>query len=132
MMRGGFGFWGPFLAGAVLALPAMAQGDGRTLFAQNCAACHQASGKGVPGAFPALIGDKVVTGPAVSAAAIVLNGRGGMPAFAEDLSNDVIAEVLTYVRTAWGNQAGPLTAADVAAARTAPRAERAGGALQAH
>ncbi|HTQ01410.1 MAG TPA: cytochrome c oxidase subunit II, partial [Casimicrobiaceae bacterium] len=50
---------------------------GATIYAANCVACHQATGKGVPGAFPALEGSKVVNGPAEGQIAIVLNGKAG-------------------------------------------------------
>ena len=43
---------------------ASAQGGGEALFKENCAACHQPDGKGVPGAFPALAGNSFVQGPA--------------------------------------------------------------------
>ena len=55
------------LAGATVTAsvpaPAHAQ-DGKAVFQKNCAACHQANGKGIPGAFPALAGNAVVQGPA--------------------------------------------------------------------
>jgi mono/diheme cytochrome c family protein len=50
-------------------------------------------------------------------ARLVLNGRGGMPAFRNSLSDDQLAAIITYVRSAWGNKAPPVTAATVAAAR---------------
>jgi mono/diheme cytochrome c family protein len=87
---------------------ASAQPDGGALFGQNCSACHQPSGKGIPGAFPALAGDPFVAGPPEAVASVVLNGRGGMPTFGKDLSNEDIAAILTYVRSSWGNHAGPL------------------------
>ena len=40
--------------------------DGRTLYVENCAACHRPNGVGVPGAFPTLVGSKVVTGDPMS------------------------------------------------------------------
>ncbi len=91
--------------------------DGAALFKQNCSACHQAAGQGVPGAFPALAGDRFVQGDPKAVAHLLLNGRGGMPNFREDLTNEQVAAVLTYVRSAWGNHAPPLDAAVVAAAQ---------------
>lgn len=91
--------------------------SGATIFAQNCAACHQAQGQGVPGAFPKLQGDAFVRGPAPQVAYLLTHGRGGMPSFASDLDDGQIAAVLTYVRSAWGNHAPPITPATVAAAR---------------
>ena len=117
------------LAAALAVAPAL---NGQSLFAENCAACHQASGQGVPGAFPALAGDRFVQGPAPPVAATVLNGRGGMPTFRNDLSDAQIAAVLSYVRSAWGNHAPAVDAATVAQTRGAARSEDAGAALQSH
>lgn len=94
-----------------------AEADGKALFARNCAACHQATGKGIPGAFPALAGNGFVQGEAGQVAAVLLKGRGGMPDFSPTLSDGDIAEVLSFVRSAWGNQAAPLDAQQVAALR---------------
>jgi mono/diheme cytochrome c family protein len=94
-----------------------AHADGKALFARNCAACHQATGKGIPGAFPALAGSGFVQGEASQVAAVLLKGRGGMPDFSPTLSDADIAEVLSFVRSAWGNQAAPLDAQEVAALR---------------
>lgn len=87
-------------------------------FTENCAACHQEDGKGIPGAFPALAGDKFVLTAAAAPIGVVLRGRAGMPTFSEDLTDDQIAAALTHVRTSWGNAASPVTAAEVAALRT--------------
>jgi len=91
--------------------------DGKALFAKNCAACHQATGKGIPGAFPALAGNGFVQGPAGDVAAVLLKGRGGMPDFSGSLDDGEIAQVLSYVRSSWGNSATPLNADEVAARR---------------
>ena len=91
--------------------------DGKALFLKNCAACHQASGKGIPGALPALAGNKFVQGKGAEVAAVLLKGRGGMPDFSDSLSDDDIATVLSFVRTSWGNKADALSAADVLALR---------------
>ena len=56
-------------------------------------------------------------GPPQAVAQVLLNGRGGMPNFREDLTNEQIAAVLSYVRASWGNHAPPLDAATVAAAQ---------------
>ena len=93
--------------------------DGQALFLSNCAACHQATGKGVPDAFPALASDRFVMGDGKTLAHVVLNGRGGMPSFGADLGDAEIAAILTYVRSAWGNKASPVTLTDVAAVRGA-------------
>jgi mono/diheme cytochrome c family protein len=115
--------------------PAAAQadmaGDGAKLFAQNCSACHQLTGKGIPGAFPALDGDVLVQGPPTGPVNVLLHGRGGMPSFKGELSNDQIASVLTYVRSAWGNHAPAISPAVVADVRGGDLAKTT-GALQAH
>jgi len=93
--------------------------DGKALFAKNCSACHQANGKGIPGAFPALAGNTFVQGPATDPATVLLKGRGGMPDFSNSLDDGEIAAVLSYVRSSWGNSAAPLSADQVAAQRSA-------------
>lgn len=102
---------------AITAPRALAAETGQSLYNDNCAACHQKSGLGIKGAFPALAGDKVVQSPPATAAIVLLNGRGGMPAFKSDLTDAQLAAVLTYVRTSWGNKAGAASVADIAAAR---------------
>lgn len=98
--------------------PARAQtADGKTVFAKNCAACHMATGKGIPGAFPALAGNAFVNGPAADVAAVLLKGRGGMPDFSSVMSDADIAAVLSYARASWGNKAAPLAEEEVAALR---------------
>jgi mono/diheme cytochrome c family protein len=104
--------------GGLLAGPALAQ-DGATTFSQSCAACHQPQGQGIPGAFPALAKNPFVQGPPNQVAHVILNGRGGMPKFSGDLSDDQIAAVATYIRSAWGNKAGPVTPSVVTAERNA-------------
>ncbi len=80
---------------------------GEKVYAANCVACHQATGKGVPPAFPPLDGSKIVTGPEAGQIALVLNGKQGtaMAAF-KQLSDTDLAAVITYTRNAWGNQTG--------------------------
>ena len=98
---------------------------GEKVFAANCAACHQANGKGVPGTFPALDGSKVVTGPKDGQIKTVLNGvmKNGqptaMPAWKDTLSDTDIAAVVTYTRNAWSNHTGEtIQPAEVKAARS--------------
>ncbi len=111
--------------------------DGKALYEARCAACHQASGLGLPGAFPPLAGSEWVLGAASRPASIVVAGLGGsiqvkghayqgaMPAFRDQLSDAEIAAILTYARGAWGNGAPPVEVDTVAAARAA-LADRAG------
>ncbi|MYM91440.1 c-type cytochrome [Rugamonas sp. FT82W] len=95
------------------------QMDGKALFLKNCAACHQATGKGIPGAFPALAGNKFVQGKGTDVATVLLKGRGGMPDFSDSLSDAEIATVLSFVRSSWGNQGVPLSESEVLALRDA-------------
>ncbi len=78
---------------------------GEKIYAANCVACHQANGKGVPGAFPALDGSQMVNGPQDGQIAILLNGKNGMPAWKSTLSDTEIAAVITYTRNTWSNKA---------------------------
>ncbi|MDB5769608.1 MAG: coxB [Collimonas fungivorans] len=82
---------------------------GEKVYTANCAVCHQATGKGVPGAFPALDGDPVVNGPRAEQINVVLNGKVTgtmqMPAWKAVLSDTEIAAVITYTRNNWSNKA---------------------------
>lgn len=107
--------------GAAVGAGASAQAqtlDGKTLFAKNCAACHQATGLGIPGAFPALKANVFAQGEPAQVIATVLKGRAGMPAFAASLDDEKLATILSYVRSAWGNHAAAVTPADVATVRS--------------
>ncbi|MDB5757636.1 MAG: coxB [Burkholderia sp.] len=92
---------------------------GEKIYAANCVACHQASGKGVPGAFPALDGSAVVNGPKANQINLVLNGKNAMPAWKSVLSDTDIAAVITYTRNSWSNKAQEniVQPAEVVAAR---------------
>ena len=116
---------------AAVSAPAFAQGDagsgvsrtsttassGETLYRTTCAGCHMQDGKGGTGAatIPALAGN-----PKLAVAAypitIVLTGKGAMPSFVPYFTPAQMAEVLTFVRTSFGNNyAKPVTEADVKA-----------------
>jgi nitrite reductase (NO-forming) len=96
---------------------------GKIVFAQNCAACHQPDGKGIPSAFPPLAGSDFLNADKKRAIGIVKNGLAGeitvngvkfnsvMPAV--NLSDEDIANVLTYVYSAWGNSKKVVTPAEV-------------------
>ena len=102
---------------------------GATVYTANCAGCHGATGMGQPGVFPPLANNSVVTGPVDKLipildhglqAKIEVNGasyQGMMPAWQGNLTPAQIADVLTYVRSAWGNKAGAVTTAQVAAVK---------------
>ena len=91
---------------------------GGEVYAANCAACHQPTGKGLPPTFPPLDGSKIATGAKAGHIGIVLNGKPGtaMAGFAR-LSDSELAAVITYERTAWGNKADAVMPAEVKAAR---------------
>jgi cytochrome c oxidase subunit 2 len=92
---------------------------GEKVYAANCVACHQVTGKGVPGAFPALDGSGVVNGPRAAQINILLNGKNVMPAWKAVLSDTEIAAVITYTRNSWSNKAAEniVQPAEVLAAR---------------
>ena len=79
---------------------------GEKLYATNCAGCHQPTGQGLPPAFPALDGSKVVKGPKDAHLSIVLKGKPGtaMAAFGAQLSDTDIASIVAYERNAWSNK----------------------------
>ncbi|MBO9707651.1 MAG: cytochrome c [Caulobacter sp.] len=121
------------LVAALLSAPsAVFAGSPQSLFMDNCSACHQSTGKGVKGAFPALAGSPFVQGDATPVLATVLAGRAGMPAFKDDLNDADLSALLTYVRTSWGNKGKPISAADVAAARAKLKTGKKAASLQAH
>ena len=102
--------------------------DGGAIFAANCAACHQANGQGLPGVFPPLAGSEWVVGDPQVLANILLHGvtgpitvagksyEGAMPSFRQ-LGDAELAAVASYIRSAWGNQAAPLTSEQFAQER---------------
>ena len=92
---------------------------GEKVYAANCVACHQATGKGAPPAFPPLDGSKTVNGPKEGHIDTVLNGRPNtaMAAFGKQLSDTDIAAVITYERNSWSNKAGMVQPAEVKARR---------------
>jgi mono/diheme cytochrome c family protein len=110
---------------------ALAAVDGAAVFTARCVACHQATGLGLPGAFPPLAGSEWVLGKETTLAAIVLHGvtgsiqvkgvgyAGAMPAFKEQLQDAEIAAVLSHIRRQWGNAANPISTESVAAVRQA-------------
>lgn len=92
---------------------------GESVYTANCVACHQANGKGVPGAFAALDGSAIVNGAKADQINILLNGKAGMPAWKATLSDTEIAAVITYTRNSWSNKAAEniVQPAEVLAAR---------------
>ncbi len=112
-------------AAAAAAAPVDPVAMGRTVYTTVCAACHQATGQGLPPAFPPLAGSEWVNGSEERVIRIVLHGLSGpikvagtdynsvMPAAGPgsgfNLSPEKIAAVLTYVRQEWGNSAPPVS-----------------------
>ncbi|EHH67024.1 cytochrome c [Gluconobacter morbifer] len=98
---------------------------GAKVYVDRCAACHRTDGKGYPSVFPPLAGNPVVMGedPA-SLVHIVQRGAAlpgmeaapsgfTMPSFGKKLSDEDIADVVTFIRQAWGNKAPAVSADDV-------------------
>jgi len=106
--------------------------DGQALYGR-CAACHQANGAGLAGAFPPLSESEWVTGDPTIPIKVVLHGLQGEITVAGSTYNSVmlpyggtgemndaeVAAVLTYVRSSFGNSAPAVTADEVAAVRAA-------------
>jgi mono/diheme cytochrome c family protein len=106
---------------------------GEAIYARTCAACHQSNGTGVDTAFPPLDRSKIATGDPAVAIRIILHGLTGpvevpgkpavnslMPPVAS-LNDADIADVLSYVRHAWSNDAAPVSTGDVTKVRTATK-----------
>ena len=96
-----------------------AKAHGEKVYATNCVACHQLTGTGMPPAFPALSGSKVVQGPMDTQIGVLLNGRPGtaMQSFAR-LSDADLAAVITYTKNSWDNNTGKVAQpSDIKAAR---------------
>jgi mono/diheme cytochrome c family protein len=99
---------------------------GTALYDGNCAQCHRPDGSGVPHAIPNLAGNAaVVATQPNSVIAPIINGLegggtyGAMPSFAGALSNQDMADIANYARTAWGNKGSAnATAGLVAGLRT--------------
>jgi nitrite reductase (NO-forming) len=104
---------------------------GGSLYAANCAACHQASGMGLPGAFPPLRNDPAVQDPDPNVQIeTILHGAHGrniggtvypsaMPPFASLLNDTQIADIVNHERSSWGNHGKLITADDVKKVRSA-------------
>ena len=94
--------------------------NGAKLYNATCVACHQANGKGVPGAFPPLAGSGFVNdeNPEMLIK-IILQGYdarsefGVMPPFADQLTDAEVAAIATHERSSWGNAAPAVTEEDV-------------------
>jgi mono/diheme cytochrome c family protein len=110
--------------------------DGKNVFATICLACHQLNGEGIEDKYPPLAGSELAADDDGKIIRIILHGLTGpvevqgttfdglMPPWGPTLKNAEIAAVATYVRSAWGNKAAPVTAARVAAIRAATRTRK--------
>jgi len=122
--------WTDTTALPVKPVAAGGQANGAEVFTR-CAACHQATGQGMPGTYPPLAGSEWLLNNPEVPIRIVLHGLQGaitvkgatfnnaMTPFAEQLSDAEIAAVLTYERSSWGNSASAVTAEQVKAVRAA-------------
>jgi mono/diheme cytochrome c family protein len=102
---------------------------GQKIYEMTCLACHQADADGVPGMTPPLQKSPYVQGPSIKLIGIVLNGLNDgveidgesysnpMPPFSTVLKDQQIADVLTYLRSNFGNKAGAITVAQVSQIR---------------
>ena len=104
---------------------------GKGVYSQNCVACHQATGAGVPGQFPPLAKSEYVNGSEKRLVAILLKGAqgpitvlgaahtysGNMVPWEATLSPKKIAAVASYIRQEWGNTAPEISEAKVIAAK---------------
>ena len=105
---------------------------GKSLYAESCANCHGARGQGEPTRYPPLANNQSIQmESAVNPIRMVLNGGlppgtagnpmpYGMPPFAQSLSNDEVAAVVTYIRSSWGNHGTAISAREVDELRSAP------------
>ncbi len=102
---------------------------GKRVFTSICSTCHQPNGQGLPGVYPPLAGSDWVQGTEDRIIRIVIDGVSGpitvkagqfnnaMPAFGPQLRDDQIADVLTFIRSEWGNNAPAVSADKVKAIR---------------
>jgi alcohol dehydrogenase (quinone), cytochrome c subunit len=102
---------------------------GAEVYDDNCAVCHRSDGEGSPKVLPKIAGNPTVLAEDPdSLIRLVLAGGAlpgttaapsplGMPGFAWRLSNDEVAQLLTFVRSSWGNQASSVSASQVGRVR---------------
>jgi len=111
-------------------LVAASAARGKTVYLQRCMVCHQADGGGVPKLNAPLDGSSAVNGSDVSklikyivkgfADRVEIDGElysNAMPA-AADLTDQQIADVLTFIRSNWSNKVGPVTTLQVKQTRS--------------
>ena len=117
----------------------LASGDakkrGALLYLDNCAACHRPDGRGYEGVFPSLAGNPVVEADnPLSLVSILLLGsttsrtsmtpaQFAMPAFAWRLTDQDAADIISFIRSSWGNDATPIEAPKIAALRPSAKSD---------
>ena len=111
-----------------VAVNAAQKADGKQIYGAKCAACHQATGLGIPGVFPPLAGSEWVVGDEKILTLIMLHGvngemevkgtvyKGAMPAW-KSLSDGDLAAVMSYIRSDWGNKSAEIAPDTVATQR---------------
>jgi mono/diheme cytochrome c family protein len=111
--------------------PAAAAADGQKVFTTTCVVCHQLDGAGKEGLYPPLAGSEWVQGDENKLIRIIVGGLSGpvevagetfnsaMPGWGPVLEDKDIAAVATYIRSSWGNKAGPITESKVKSIRAA-------------
>ena len=100
---------------------------GKASYMHTCFACHQAEGQGIPGAFPPLANSDYLNADVNRAIDIILNGKTGEITVngvaynsvmtRQNLSDEEVANVLTYVYNSWGNSKKKVTATMVKSRR---------------
>ncbi|MBS0431082.1 MAG: cytochrome c [Proteobacteria bacterium] len=113
-------------------ISARALAHGSALYTAQCASCHEGNGRGMPPAYPPLAQNpSIQMESAVNPIRMVLNGGYppqtagnprpyGMPPFAQVMSDQDIADVVSYIRVSWGNHGKPVTVEEVNTLRVAP------------
>ena len=122
----------PELSGIPAPESSLLMSFGQTVYTTHCASCHAVDGRGMPPDYPPLASNpSILMESSVNPIRMVLNGGFppgtagnpmpyGMPPFAQTLSDDEVAGVVTYIRAAWGNRGSAVSARQANELRTAP------------
>ena len=96
---------------ASLAAPPVvaAEAPGERVYREACAVCHLEAGEGLAGVYPPLANSGIVLGDPTELVRLLLQGRGGMPSYAGELSDADLAAVITFTRCSWGNIASAIS-----------------------
>ncbi len=134
---------GAFLFATGVSQAASESGNPSELYQNNCGACHQANGEGLPGAFPPLAKSDFISNDPSVLVEVTIAGLSGpltvngqeydnvMPAMSY-LSDDELASILTYVLNSWGNPGGSIDAGQISAYRKVAGLETRQGAGERH